>query len=236
MTPLRPEVRALIDAARAQTESYATDKEFRIQWLGLTPRSRDYLAQQIQMFGELVGSVTPSLEGWRILDVGCGDGRWLRRMVDYGADPADVVGIDISDVRFKTGVAKNPLISMLKTDGEVLPFKDASFDLVTQFVCFSNIPTDALRRRTAGEVARVLRPGGYVFWWELLRSTAASDVNAPLDPADYFDWPISQNLVGQRPRPSATLRPMPGLRWLGRVIDILSMPPTHKAALIGPKP
>jgi hypothetical protein len=63
---------AEIEATRAHTESYATDPEFRIHWLGFTRESRNLRAQQLRAFGELVGFVTPTLSGWRILDVGCG--------------------------------------------------------------------------------------------------------------------------------------------------------------------
>lgn len=225
-----------IEAARIHTASYGASPDFRIHWLGFTQESRDCLAQQLRVFGELMGSVAQSLAGWKILDVGCGDGRWLRRMVDYDAKPEDVVGIDISDIRFEIGRTKNPLVKLLKTDGISIPFEDEHFDLVTQFVCFSNIPTVALRMRTAKEMQRVLKKGGYLFWWDLPRATAPSDRNAVIEPADYFDWPIWRKCTGQRPKPSEGLRKFPGARVLGHLLDVLGHSTTHLAALIGPKP
>jgi glycosyltransferase involved in cell wall biosynthesis len=227
---------AAIEASRAHTANYGTCREFRTEWLGFTDRSRDYLAQQIRSFGELVGSVTQTLSGWRVLDVGCGDGRWLRRMVDYDANPEDVVGIDVSDVRFEIGRAKNPLINLIKTDGSSIPFKDEQFNLVTQFVCFSNIPTIELRKRVANEIERVLRKGGYIFWWDLRRATAPSDPDAPIEPADYFSWSIRRLDVGPNPRPSFGLRPFRGAKFVGQLVDRFRCSDTHTAALIGPKP
>jgi ubiquinone/menaquinone biosynthesis C-methylase UbiE len=209
--------------------------EFRKHWLGLTAESKDFLAQQLRVFGELLGTVTQSLSGWRILDVGCGDGRWLRRMVDYDACPEDVVGIDINDIRLQVGRAKNPLVRLLQTDGYRFPFEDEQFDLVTQFVCFSNIPTINLRKHTANEIARVLKQGGYIFWWDLFGATSASDRGAPINPADYFHWTIKKIEIGRHPKPSQGLRSFPGYRFIGQFLDYFGYPPTHTAALIGPK-
>jgi SAM-dependent methyltransferase len=153
-----------IAAARAHTEIYGASAEFRNYWLGLTEESRNFRAQQSRAFGELVGSVAQTLCGWRILDVGSGDGRSLRSFLEYDARPEDVVGVDVSDVRFALGVAKNPLVHLVKTDGITLPFDNQQFDLVTQFVCFSNIPTFGLRKHTASEMERVLKRGGGTFF------------------------------------------------------------------------
>jgi SAM-dependent methyltransferase len=225
-----------IAAARAHAEIYGGSAEFRNHWLGLTEESRNFRAQQFLAFGELVGSVAQTLYGWRILDVGSGDGRWPRCFLEYDARPEDVVGVDVSDVRFALGAAKNPLVHLVKTDGITLPFDNQQFDLVTQFVCFSNIPTFDLRKHIASEMERVLKKGGYIFWWDLRSATALSDRDAPIEPSDYFCWPISRKSVAQRPRPSEGLRRFPGARLVGRLLDNLSCLPTHVAALIGPKP
>jgi SAM-dependent methyltransferase len=236
MTPPFEGLDAAIEAARRDTADYGTRPEFRADWLGLTEESRNLLAQQLRVFGELVGSVTQSLAGWRVLDVGCGDGRWLRRMVDYDAQPEDVVGVDVSDVRFEIGRAKNPLVRLVKSGGLLLPFEEERFDLITEFVCFSHIPTLALRKHTASDLSRVLKKGGYVFWWDRPQTDAPTDRGAPLEPRDYFDWPMRRIEVARLPKPSEGLRPFRGRRLVGKLLDALSHPPTHTAALIGPKP
>ena len=68
-----------------------------------------------------MGSVTTTLSGWRILDVGCGDGRWLRSILEFDAKPEDLIGIDVSDARFEIGQAKNPIVTLIKSDGTTLP-------------------------------------------------------------------------------------------------------------------
>jgi ubiquinone/menaquinone biosynthesis C-methylase UbiE len=107
----------------------------------------------------------------------------------------DVVGIDVSDARFDIGRAKNGSVKLLKTDGVSFAFPADHFVLVTQFVCFSNIPTRALRQHTAKEMARVLKGGGYVFWWDLPSSTAPTDSAVPIEPADYLTLSIAGPLA-----------------------------------------
>jgi SAM-dependent methyltransferase len=217
-----------IAAIRRHTEDYGTDPDFRKQWLGFTEVSRNYRAQQLRSFGVLMGNIADSLAGWRILDVGCGTGRFLRTLLEYDALPEHLVGVDVSEVRFASGRAKNPLITMLKNDGKTLPFKDGTFDLVTQLVCFSTIPTTALRQTVAREIKRVLKVGGYVFWWD--------SPNANIKPRDFFEWPILTLEVGAMPLPSECIWRDKVRRILGGLLDFLAYPTTHCVALIGPKP
>jgi SAM-dependent methyltransferase len=226
-----------ISATRAHTDGYATDPTHRSRWLGFTEQSRNFRAQQLRCFGKLVGGATQSLADWQILDVGCGDGSWLRTFLQLDAKPQNLKGIDVSDVRFDIGRARNPLIALSATDGTTIPFADGQFDLVTQFVCFSCIPTQRLRARVASEIRRCIRRGGFVFWWDLLAVVSTNDPGASLQPSDYFDWPIESLDVGPMPQPSECLRPRRGVsRLLGPLIDLLGYGPTHTAALIGPKP
>lgn len=235
-TTAAEDFRSEIESIRQHTQSYATDGEFQRSWSGFTRESRNYKAQQVRAFGELVGTVTTSLSGWRILDVGCGNGHWLRAFLEFGARPQDLVGIDVSDVRFEAGRARNPLIALQATDGIHIPFEDNRFHLVTQFVCFSNIPTQALREQVATEMQRVVRPGGYIFWWDLFQTSAPTDFGSPLSPSDYLFWPEQKLVVGELPRPSECLAPRRLSRLIGPWLDRLSCRPTHLAALFGPKP
>jgi ubiquinone/menaquinone biosynthesis C-methylase UbiE len=224
-----------IEAIRSRTLAYGTDPEFHASWLGLTTRSMNLRAQQVRAFSALMGSVTQSLAGWRILDVGCGAGYWLRAFVELDVRPEDLVGIDVSDVRFEFARAKNPLIALRQTDGITIPYDDGCFNLVTQFVTFSTMLSAALRIRVAGEISRVVKPGGFVFWWDHY-TLASTDLNKSLRPSDYFDWPVHELAVGELPRPSECLRSLEGLGTFLAGLDRLGYPATHTAALIGPKP
>jgi SAM-dependent methyltransferase len=51
--------------------------------------------------------------------------------------------------------------------GGALPFGDAAFDLALQATMFSSILDVGARRAIAAEVARVVRPGGVLLWYDL---------------------------------------------------------------------
>jgi SAM-dependent methyltransferase len=97
-----------------------------------------------------------------ILDVGCGDGGFLRRLVSWGADPARLAGVDLLSERVARARRIEPCLDVRRADASSLPFEDARFDQVYQLTVFSSILDQEMRRRVAREMARVLRPGGLV--------------------------------------------------------------------------
>src|SRR5438309_5563054 len=97
ISPLHPSPDA--EAARAiaaHAEGNLAHPIFRADWRGLSRRDVWLRAQQQIAFVELMAEVTgrQDLGGLDILDVGCGDGRWLRWLVELGADPERVAGVD----------------------------------------------------------------------------------------------------------------------------------------------
>lgn len=95
----------------------------------------------------------------RILDFGCGIGNVTRALAKEfpsasvtGSDPSQE-SIDIARSR------PMPAVDFALSEANVLPFPDASFDLVVAACVFHHIePAD--RARCASEIRRVLRPGG----------------------------------------------------------------------------
>jgi ubiquinone/menaquinone biosynthesis C-methylase UbiE len=92
--------------------------------------------------------------GARIADLGCGSGVFtdLLRSLGYNA-----VGLDISPKLIALGRAKYPDVEFMEGDVEELPFPDASLDGVLLSGLLHHLPDPA---RCAGEVFRVLKPGG----------------------------------------------------------------------------
>lgn len=104
-------------------------------------------------------------KGLRVLEVGCGSGYFLSRFLDYGAGEA--TGIDLMEDRVAIARERDSRLELVAGDASELPWPDASFDLVTQFTCLSSVLDPELRRRIAGEMWRVLRPGGAVVSYDM---------------------------------------------------------------------
>ena len=100
-------------------------------------------------------------DGWTMLDVGCGGGFTIRRLLKRSID-AQVYGIDISEesvtkARQVNAEVLDKQVYVTQGSAEQLPYNDEMFDLVTavETVYFwPNLP-DCLQ-----EVRRVLKPGG----------------------------------------------------------------------------
>lgn len=108
-----------------------------------------------------------TLAGYRILDVGCGYGYWLRRFAEWGARPQDLHGIDLLEDRIQLGRQRTlPGIDLRCGNAARLEFIDATFDIVSIFLMMSLLPDEAMRLRVGAEVSRVLKPGGLVLWYD----------------------------------------------------------------------
>jgi SAM-dependent methyltransferase len=138
----RPDIRVLWNAnAAAWTELSRTGFD-RYRDLVNTPAFFDLL---------------PPVDGLVCLDLGCGEGHNTRLLAGQGAR---VAALDVAE-SFITAAAGQDRrgICYMVGDGAALPFGASAFDAVTAFMSLMDV---AEPERTLGEVARVLRPGGFV--------------------------------------------------------------------------
>ena len=117
---------------------------------------------------------------WRAyaaLDVGCGGGWWLRTLLRWGARPEQLTGFDARADALLAARAVHPELRLVQGSAAALPFPDGTFDLVSQFTVFSSILDADVRRRAAGEMLRVLRPGGLLLWYDFTVNPANRDTH-----------------------------------------------------------
>ncbi|MDR3636729.1 MAG: methyltransferase domain-containing protein [Isosphaeraceae bacterium] len=111
------------------------------------------------------------LEGRRILDLGCGKGRFGRRLADGGAA---VVGLDLSAAMLASASG----LPRVRGSARRLPLASGVFDAVIAVEVFEHLPglDDVL-----AEARRVLRPGGLLAVID--KNAAALNAQRPWLPA-----------------------------------------------------
>lgn len=101
----------------------------------------------------------------RILEVGCGGAGELRKFVNYGALPENLYGIDLVPERVDEARRLSPGFHLQVGNARQLPFEDSFFDGILQFVAFTSNSPEA-RKDFAREMLRVLKPGGFIVWYD----------------------------------------------------------------------
>lgn len=94
-------------------------------------------------------------KAWRILESGCGTGRWMAFFARLGHRP---FGLDDSPAPLAVARRHAPGLPLVRADARLSPFKPASFDAV-----FSSYVAEHFEEGPAGllsEIGRVLKPGG----------------------------------------------------------------------------
>ncbi len=110
-----------------------------------------------------------------VLDVGCGKGNLLRYLLSLGAHPEHLFGVDLMPYRIADARLNSPNSMHFSIgNGQALPYPAAWFDLVSQFTVFSSIFDPEMQRQIATEMTRVLKPGGYILWYDMRYARSAT--------------------------------------------------------------
>jgi ubiquinone/menaquinone biosynthesis C-methylase UbiE len=107
-----------------------------------------------------VGLAESLMPGGKVLDVGCGTGRFLSALPDR----YEAFGIDVSAGMLD--FARKKGLEVKQASGDDLPFDDGSFDLVVTFAVLHHLIDPNIVRASLREMVRVARPGGAVIVWD----------------------------------------------------------------------
>ena len=98
-------------------------------------------------------------DGEKVLDLGCGNGRYFEffknKSIEY-------IGVDSSEELVKIAQKKYPGVKFQIADALKLPFPDNYFDKIYSIAVLHHIPSEELRIRFLEEAKRVLKQDGYL--------------------------------------------------------------------------
>jgi SAM-dependent methyltransferase len=104
-----------------------------------------------------------NVEGWRVLDVGCGYGFYS---LDFARRGARLIGCDLSltaleaSLQTGQGLGLDGRTAYMAADGSLLPMASEGFDLIFCNCVLEHIDDDRL---ALAEMHRTLRPGGLLY-------------------------------------------------------------------------
>ncbi len=118
----------------------------------------------VRLVLEVIGDC--DVKGRKMLDVGCGRGGTSHVLKTF-FQPASLVGVDLSfrAISFCRKAHGNGRTRFLNGDAETLPFRGGSFDAITNVESSHSYPDI---RGFYAEVYRLLTPGGYFLYTDLL--------------------------------------------------------------------
>ena len=120
---------------------------------------------QEHLMESLAASVTDASMA-RVLDLGCGDGALATNRALLGR-PTEWIGLDLRPEVIEIARARFPDLTFLVASADAVPLEDASLDAIVARVLFSSLPSARLEVEVAHEIARLLRPGGWLVWLDL---------------------------------------------------------------------
>ena len=149
-----------LDAVENSTMDFTADRNIRH---ALAPSDAEIRTKQLGSNKEIANELLRG-KGTRVLDVGCGDGKFTRVLATI-FDSVD--GIDINarkiDEAQRTADASGLGIKFRAGSGEALPYPDGSFDVIAFSKSLHHIPH---MDRALSEAARVLAPNGLLYVME----------------------------------------------------------------------
>lgn len=119
------------------------------------------------------------IPNYKILDAGCGNGNSLRKLIEFGANPSNCFGVDVSEKVLAFARETSP-IGITYNQGYIdkMDFDTNSMDMIICFGVLIHILDNDYIRKISDEFKRVLKKGGLAFiivsfegtyWQESLR-------------------------------------------------------------------
>ena len=138
--------------------AYGDDPRSPTRWDPENPGNRFIDAERNDVVRDLLAGAGVETFTGRMLDIGCGEGRFLGVLRSWGAD--DIVGVDMLADRIARGRADGAPGLLHVGDARALALRSGSVRVAFAFTLLSSIVDRSVMRAIVAEVDRVLEPGG----------------------------------------------------------------------------
>jgi ubiquinone/menaquinone biosynthesis C-methylase UbiE len=119
--------------------------------------AQDFSSKRKEIWEELLFLFEDLKEGEKVLDLGCGNGRWFKI---FKEKKIKYIGIDNSEKLIEIAKKNFPEANFLVADALNLPFPENYFDKVFAIAILHHIPSESFRIQFLKQVKRVLKPKG----------------------------------------------------------------------------
>ena len=107
------------------------------------------------------------LDTYKILEIGCGTGYWLREFIKWGARPENTTGVDLLSDRVIEAKKLCPeAVQVQCGSAAALAFPKDTFDLVLQSTVFTSVLDASMKQQMASEMLRVVKSDGLILWYD----------------------------------------------------------------------
>lgn len=130
--------------------------------------AKEFAATRVYPWQELQVFIPYIKDNFKILDLGCGNGRLLKSL-EQADKKIKYLGVDFSEKLIEQAKIDHPQAKFIVSDMTDLSFNYGSFDMVFMIASFHHLPSKAERLDLLLKINRWLRPGGLLFMtnWNL---------------------------------------------------------------------
>ena len=104
-----------------------------------------------------------------VLDIGCGQGKLIRFLIELGFNPSQITASELLEERLAIARSRLPEgIHFVTGDASQLELPNESFDIISQSLVFSSILDRQVRAALASRMWSWLKPGGAILWYDFV--------------------------------------------------------------------
>ena len=130
--------------------------------------AEEFSASRVFPWEELQVFIPYLQDNFKVLDLGCGNGRLLKVLQESGKK-FDYLGLDFAENLIAEARKQFPDFSFQTADMESLKLEPESFDMIFLIASFHHLDTKKKRKEVLKNIYQALKPGGLLFMtnWDL---------------------------------------------------------------------